>query len=246
MRHVFETMGTVASIELPDAAAVHIAELEAVFAEFDARFSLYEPRSELSRVADGSLHLLDASPVLRDSYLRATQWRRATRGLFSPNRPDGVIDLNGIVKAEAIESAGQLLDGLECGAWTINVGGDILVSADRAWSTGIADPADSTAVLATLELGGDRPAMATSGSAQRGDHIWSLNDTAPTTFVQVTVVAGDIVTADVLATAIVAGGRTALDDISDAWPIDVLTVDHDGALLATPGMAQKAAYSALG
>jgi FAD:protein FMN transferase len=53
--------------------------------------------------------------------------------------------------------------------------------------------------------------------------------------VQVSVIAGDIVTADVLATAIVAGGRDALDDVTDHWPVDVLAIDRSGAMLASRG-----------
>ena len=83
-------------------------------------------------------------------------------------------------------------------------------------------------------LGGTRRALATSGSAQRGDHIWRGGELAPADFVQVSVMADDIVTADVLATAIVAGGPAALDDITDRWDVDVLTVARNGRLMATP------------
>jgi FAD:protein FMN transferase len=47
--------------------------------------------------------------------------------------------------------------------------------------------------------------------------------------------AGDIVTADVLATAIFAGGVPMLDRAADGWDVDVLAVRADGQLLATPG-----------
>ena len=54
-------------------------------------------------------------------------------------------------------------------------------------------------------------------------------------FVQVSVAADDIVTADVLATAIVAGGEAALDELSSREPVDVLAVRRDGTMAATPG-----------
>jgi thiamine biosynthesis lipoprotein ApbE len=50
----------------------------------------------------------------------------------------------------------------------------------------------------------------------------------------VSVAAPDIVTADVLATAIVAGGDAALDELTSREPIDVLAVRRDGTLTATP------------
>ncbi|NYF09080.1 thiamine biosynthesis lipoprotein [Leifsonia sp. AK011] len=233
MRHVVETMGTVASIELPASAAGVLPAIERDFERIEQRFSRYRDDSEVSLVA---LDLLDASPELLATYARALDWRSATNGLFTPHRPDGALDLDGIVKAEAIEAAGGLLDAAGCQHWSINVGGDILVrTADEPWITGIADPADRSALLCSIPLSARRRAIATSGSTERGDHIWLGGRLRPADFVQVSVVADDIVTADVLATAIVAGGPDALVDLTDRFDIDVLTVDRAGSLSATPG-----------
>lgn len=269
MRHIIHTMGTVASLEVPSEWADEVATIERIFDAIDRRFSLYRSDSELSMIADGRLSLSAASEVLLASYSRALDWRNTTGDLFSPHRPDGVIDLNGIVKAEAIEQAGAQLTAAGCPVWSINVGGDILVSptggaADVTAATpaasaavlgaaatttsavlraGIADPHKPTELLCSLELRHPRRAVATSGSAQRGDHIWRGGNTEPTQFVQVSVVANDIVTADVLATAIVAGGQDALDDVSDRWDVDVIVVDRTGALRATPGLLRSLAAS---
>jgi thiamine biosynthesis lipoprotein len=51
----------------------------------------------------------------------------------------------------------------------------------------------------------------------------------------VSVIADSIVTADVLATAIISGGQVSLDDSTARWPIDVLVVRRNGELLASPG-----------
>lgn len=242
MRHVLNTMGTVASVDVPESHHHNLAAIDAIFQAADERFSLYRPDSELSSIARGTLRLAHASTTLRASYERSTEWRIRTDGLFSPHRPDGVLDLNGIVKAEAMESAGLLLDRAGCPNWLINVGGDVLARSDREpWATGIVDPADSRAILCSVVLRSTRRAIATSGSAERGDHIWRGGELQPTAFVQVSVIADDIVTADVLATALVAGGPAALEDITGNWPIDVLAVDRDGAMLATPGFREALA-----
>lgn len=244
MRHVFETMGTVASLELPatEGAASLVARVEAIFAESDARFSLYRPDSELSRIAAGELTLMDASDEVRDAYGESLRWRDSTAGAFTPNRPDGVTDLNGIVKAKAIEAAGAVLDRAGCLDWSLNVGGDILVRGSQpdgtAWSVGVVDPANRSDLLCAIELTDGMRAVATSGSAERGDHIWLGSSRDPAPFLQVTVVAEDIVTADVLATAIMAGGRSELDSATDEWNIDVLTVDRSGEFLVTPRLRQ--------
>jgi len=241
MRHVFFTMGTAVSVELPgvDSAGPALEKVEEIFAEADRRFSLYRADSELSRIASGSLALMASSPELRRSYAEALLWRNETGGAFTPHRPDGIIDLNGIVKAETIERAGSALDDTGFPDWSINAGGDILCrgsqSPDVQWTLGIADPADRLPPLCSVTLTGDRRAIATSGSAERGDHIWRNGSLEPTEFVQATVVASSIVTADVLATAIVSGGGASLDEFTARWSIDALTVDRAGNLRATPG-----------
>lgn len=231
MRSVFATMGTIASLESTAAAAV-VARVEETFASYEARFSLYLPDSELSCLGDGG-DLTAAGAAIREMYADALAWRDATAGAFTPHRPDGRIDLDGIVKARAMSDAGSLL---ETGDWCLNVGGDI-VTGGREWSAGIVDPHDRDRMLGSVELSPARPAMATSGSAERGDHIWTRGR-APAEFVQVTVIASDIVTADVLATAIVSGGRESLDDLCDRFDVDVLAVFRSRELLATPGMTE--------
>ena len=52
------------------------------------------------------------------------------------------------------------------------------------------------------------------------------------------VLGPDIVTADVLATAIVAGGSPFLEEAAARWPIEVLAVADDGSMLATSGWSR--------
>lgn len=240
MRYVIPTMGTVASMEAPAGAETVLGDIRSMLDDVEARFSLYRDDSELSRVASGELQLMNSSAELRRSYADALLWRNATRGAFTPNRPDGVVDLNGIVKAEAIAATGSILDAAGLPWWTVNIGGDLLTRGSDprgfAWTIGIVDPADSTAQLCAITLDGTRRAVATSGTLERGDHLWLGSSAGSGDFVQVTVVADDIVAADVLATAIAAGGAEALDDATARWSVDVLTVDRVGALMATPGI----------
>ncbi len=256
----FGSMGTVISLTVPagavpgtaggegglDAAS---AAVERVFAGLDETFSLYRPDSEASRLARGELSLRDSSAAMRDRYAEALSWRLRTEGAFSPERPDGVLDLSGLIKGYAIGQAGEALRSRGITDWCLNAGGDILVmgspvpGSGTAWAAGVVDPMDRSALLAAYELGGPgtRCALATSGSAERGDHIWAAGAGSRTAgssgagFAQVSVAAADIVTADVLATAIVAGGTAMLHRATDGWEIDVLAVRRNGELLATPG-----------
>lgn len=243
MNHVFDTMGTVVSVALaptedPEGRTAALDSVARIFDGFDARFSLYQQGSELSAVARGELPLSRSSMALRDAYAEALDWRQATGGAFTPHRPDGIVDLNGIVKALALESAGQSLTDHGYADWCINAGGDVLTSGrqagGKAWVVGIVDPADRLALLFSAELSAERPAIATSGGAERGDHIWTSGG-EPVQFSQVTVRAADIRTADALATAIIAGGGS-MRERAASWPVDILTVDLDGELSASPGM----------
>ena len=250
-------MGTVISLTMPvgiaaegqpplDELAAATAVVERLFRDLDETFSLYRPDSEASRLARGELTLRTASPQMRERYAEAHEWRLRTEGAFTPERPDGVLDLSGIIKGHAIREAGTSLLALGRRDWCLNAGGDVLVSGSprpgstEPWKAGIVDPADRRAlhhrVCARRGRGGTH-ALATSGSAERGEHIWRLGGGAG--FVQVTVAAADIVTADVLATAIVAGGTPMLNRATDDWDVAVLAVRADGSLLATPAFRAR-------
>ncbi|GGL83566.1 hypothetical protein GCM10009706_22840 [Curtobacterium citreum] len=240
----FETMGTVVSLrgaDTPTALAVRD-----VFVAYDRRYSLYDPDSDLSRIAAGTLRLADAPQEVRDTYALALEWRERTHGAFTPHRPDRVLDLSGVVKALAIRDAGAVLDGslrpaADAGgragsaAWMLAAGGDVLARGtcgDDPWQVGIVDPLDRERVVGVVPLGDDRRAVATSGTAERGEHVWRRADPV---FRQVTVVAPDVVTADVLATAVLAGDEQDLAAVTADGSVDVLAFGVDGCVWATPG-----------
>ncbi len=221
------------------------AAVEQVFVSHDRTFSLYRPGSEASAIARGELALGQASDDMRRTHAEALQWRLDTEGAFTPERPDGILDLSGIVKAQAIMEAGTVLLALGLRDWCLNAGGDVLANGSprpgsgEPWRAGVVDPSDRGALLSAFPLGpaNSRNALATSGTTERGEHIWAagLGRGASAGFRQVSVAAPDIVTADVLATAIMAGGRRTLDIATERWDVDVLAVTDDGGLLATPG-----------
>jgi len=241
MNLVFETMGTVAALDVRGAqlGGAQFRGIRESFDRWEDRFSLYRPASELSRVVAAELQLTAASEQLREVYALALDWRARTDGNFTPNRPDGVIDLDGLVKALAIAAAGRLLADFECRDWSLNVGGDVLVAGEprpgARWAIGIVDPVDRSARLCAVELRSTCAGIATSGTAERGEHVWRTEPAGEADLVQVTVMADDIVTADVLATAILAGGAGFRDSATLLWPIDVITVTRSGVIAMTPG-----------
>jgi thiamine biosynthesis lipoprotein len=249
-------MGTVVSIRLgaaaesagESAAAAGIAAQQ-VFADLNERFSLYSDTSEISKIARGELALTDASEQMRDAYGVALTWRDATHGAFTPHRPDGALDLSGTIKAVAIHEAAAAIRSSGFDSFSLNAGGDILTAGSpdvddepgRGWRTGIVDPQNRGALVAAVELTPEFPAMATSGSAERGDHIWARPG-ATHDFLQATVIAADIVTADVLATAIISGGQEALDQVTANFAVAVLVVKTNGELLANARFPELVAH----
>lgn len=249
VRHVFTTMGTVVSLRIDDTddtddehtdertddrPDLHrtLRDVQARFDAFDAEFSRWRDDSPASRIAAGAASLLHAAPEHKHWYAEAARWRAETGGAFDPHRPDGTIDLAGIVKAAAIAAAGDVLDEAGLGRWCCNAGGDVLTSGASSaapWRIGISHPDDAAAILSTVVLEGIDRAVATSGTSQRGEHVWRTDRAHA--YRQVTVVAADIVTADVLATALLAGGPDLLVDAVDRWRVGVIAVTTDGDLV---------------
>jgi thiamine biosynthesis lipoprotein len=235
-------MGTVVSVRVPDADSA-TAERESAlttaieagrqaFAALDERFSLYRESSEASQIARGELSLADASAEMREAYAESLEWRNRTNYTFTPHRPDGVLDLSGTIKAVGIQAAADALLAGGFDTFMINAGGDLLCSGEPTdgWRVGVADPESQDSLITSIKLNAPYLAMATSGTAERGEHIWRRPET-DNSFRQVSVVASDIMTADVLATTIIAGGQASLDHATSTFDIGVLVVKADGSLL---------------
>lgn len=130
------------------------------------------------------------------------------------------------LKAFAMEEAGILLGADE--PWVLNVGGDVLAT-DLDAPVYIPDPFNRSRLVAAIQLDGDRRAVATARSSEAGGSPHS-------DFIQVTVVANDIVTANLEASAILAGGRHTSDWCRSNLDIDFVAVDQFGELTVTPAL----------
>ncbi len=234
---VFETMGTVVTLVTAQLLEPPVAQsVQDAFRALDERFSLYRPESEATRVGHDRTALASASPEYLEVYWAAVAWSDATDHSFTPHRPDGVVDLSGVVKARAIQAASDVLGAAGVTDWCLNAGGDVLVAGAQPdgtpWVVGIVDPHDRTSLWTQFATRPGRLAVATSGIQERGEHVWRL--ASDDTFTQVTVAAADIETADVLATAVLAGGVTILELAQQKYDIDILASARDGRIWASP------------
>jgi FAD:protein FMN transferase len=200
------------------AAAVGAFHRDLIWA--DDVFSLWRDDTPLSRLARGETTVDDCPSAVRDVFAECEKYREMTEGAFDARRPDGVLDPSGIVKTWAVDRAAWRLESLGAAGWLVGASGDVLVSGFAPgmvpWTVGIADPRhpedpQGGTPLDVIALGGrmDSPcrALATSGTAQHGEHIWNpATGRREASFVQASVIGMDLVECDAWATAIVAGG----------------------------------------
>ncbi|MEN9752754.1 MAG: hypothetical protein RL670_445, partial [Actinomycetota bacterium] len=190
--------------------------------EADRTFSLYKPESPLSRLARGEAAIRELPPVVSEIWDSCEKWEKTTDGWFSALSPTNTFDPSGIVKTWAAKRSAEFLYEKGVHDFTLNAGGDVWISDDTStdldWRVGIHKPvalkAETAGILTVLDLKGTPyRGVATSGSAERGLHIWNPKApgrTAAATVAQVTVVGRDLVEADVWATACFAEGAPAI------------------------------------
>jgi FAD:protein FMN transferase len=219
----------------------------AILHEADRIFSLYKPESPLSRLARGETSVAECPPVVNEIWDACEAWEKATDGWFSAFTPEHTFDPSGLVKTWAANRAAEFV--LERGItdFTLNAGGDVLiadgVTESIDWRMGISKPVSiaspEAGALTVVDLHRTQfRAMATSGSAERGSHIWNpkAGGREPAKeFVQVSVIARDLVTADIWATAAFAEGERAVDHLNRIDDLEALFIYADGELAATNG-----------
>lgn len=225
-----------------------------VLHQADSMFSLYKPESPLSKLARGELSVSECPPVVSDIWDQCEVWNQVTNGWFSPFTPQNTFDPSGLVKTWAAEKAAQGLEAQGLTDFALNAGGDIRLSSEIsvgavkqiAISRPVSIASEGAGVLTVVNLNGTAfKAVATSGTAERGEHIWNpkQGQTYSNELAQVTVVARDIVTADVWATALFASGQQWLElaeeynRANEGKKLAVLAVDPKGQLSATRNFA---------
>ncbi|MFF2053410.1 FAD:protein FMN transferase [Leifsonia sp. NPDC058194] len=236
MRYLETVMGIPMSIDVRDRAESSIAARRAfrILGEADRRFSAYRSDSELSRINASGGDLTAASEEFREVVALGSATAEASGGAFRIRLPDGTWDLDGVVKGWAADRAARELTACGLADYCLNAGGDVAVSGSpgegRPWNVAVRSPDSAAEVLAVLSVTGG--AVATSGAYERGAHIVDgRTGVAADSLTSATVVADDLTTADLLATAVFALGPSGA-----AWAVShgargVLVAGTDGSLL---------------
>ncbi|MBI1350094.1 MAG: FAD:protein FMN transferase [Actinomycetales bacterium] len=252
-RRVFPVMGTMSSIVVPAGevarhglAAVDRAlgaargELEML----DRRFSHYRADSEITRwqlaeqvsneaVADIGHVLAECARLAADS-----------EGVFTTRNPrTGALDTAGYVKGYAIGRAADVLGRAGLASFAVGVGGDGyfagMPAQGRPWQVAVQHPERRFGVVAVIPV--IDGAVATSGTAERGEHIW-MGDEQPTggTVASFTVVGPSIAEADAYATIGFAMGEAGPAWVARHGGYRSLLVRADGSAVSDAALVSAA------
>lgn len=246
MRRVEYVMGTAVSFDVRDlegaAADEALHDVVAWLHFVDNTFSTYKPESQVSRLARGELRRSDCSPEVRFVLDACERLKTETDGYFDA-RANGTLDPSGFVKGWSVEVASSMLLEHGCASHCINAGGDVRVRGvpqeQQVWTIGIVHPLDPKA-LTTLVGVGDA-GVATSGTAERGAHVFDPHRHAPANgLLSVTIVGPELAYTDAYATAAVAMGRRAPDWLITLPDRESYVIDTGGFAWWTPGFVRHA------
>lgn len=220
----------------------------AVLHQADEIFSLYKTDSPLSKLARGETSVAECPDVVSQVWDLCEKWNTNTDGWFNSFTLDHTFDPSGLVKTWAAEQAAKELEKVGITDFAMNAGGDIRLSKDIepgiAMRIGISKPITianpDAGVLTVVDLNGTEfRAVASSGTAERGEHIWNPKSNSwANELAQVSVVAKDLVTADIWATAIFAAGDQGLalaQKHCAEYSFEALLVDNNSQLSSTKG-----------
>ena len=206
-RYVDHVMGMPISLALrgrhttDDAARAAWADVMARLRGADEVFSTYRPDSAISRLGRGELTLAECPPEVAEVLELAEEARRSSGGAFDVHRPrpDGrvVLDPSGVVKGWAAERAAAALRALPDTDFCLSAGGDLVCRTvdpgGPAWRIGVEDPRDPHRLVAVVPVFDG--AVATSGSARRGEHVVDARTGRPPTGIASVTVVADSLTA---------------------------------------------------
>ena len=216
----------------------------AVLLEVDRVFSTYRTDSYVSRLGRGEIALAACPAEVAEVLALGALAEERSHGAFRVVRPgpDGapVLDPSGVVKGWAVERAAEHLRRLDDTDFCLSAGGDLVcrtLDPDAApWRIGIEDPHDLTRVLAVVPV--RTGAVATSGSARRGEHVVDARTGRPPAAVaSVTVVGDDLTWVDIDATAAYALGPDAARWLDAERHRTGLVVWRDGTVTRLAGPA---------
>lgn len=247
------------------AAAAAVAAVAQVLCTADRQFSPYRHTSELQRLRRGGvLPMRTTSPngwaaapgpaleqrrgqmsaSMRKVLAQCERLERSTGGAFTPFDSLGRFDPTGLVKGWAMERAVRAVNALGYADVCLNVGGDVrtsgLAHVARPWRVALVDPLRKGAVrqVVAAPASGEAFAVATSGTQERGEHLWDQGGRPlPESRIAVTVVGADAGVVDAIATAVWV--RARVEGVQAGLDLLQRTAGCEGCISCTAGCLHR-------
>ncbi len=234
-------MGMPVTIEITDLPQSHasdvILECMDYLRSVDEQFSPYKESSEVTKINHGLIHEKDWSDEMKEVMNIAEKTKEQTFGYFNVYNNEGMFDPSGIVKGWAIQNIAHITENSGSKHYSMNVGGDIALSGHnthgKPWAIGIKNPMNTSEIVKVLSI--ERGGVATSGSYERGNHIYnplyrsdSLDDV-----LSITVIGPTILEADRFATAAFAMGKRGVEFIESMLGFEAYQIDRAGIATQT-------------
>lgn len=231
-------------VEIVDSNA-DLKDIEAIFDYFqhiDETFSYFKPSSELSAINSGKLKLEDASSEMQEVFALCARTKEQTDGFFDVAKSDGTCDTSGIVKGLAVHRGAQMLKERGYKNYCVEIAGDMEVSGHnkdgRPWIIGIQNPFNLDEIIKRVEL--SNAGIATSGTYQRGSHIYNPKDWTDKIekIVGLTVIGPNVYEADRFATACYAMGEEGIYFLEYLDGFEGYLIGSNGIAMMTTGFAK--------
>jgi thiamine biosynthesis lipoprotein len=248
-------MGTVVTMDIysedseaSDHLYVQVARARDILQRADAVFSTWKANSPMSRLRRGEITREQAPPEVIAVLEDCAKARQISDGWFDPWAMPGGLDPTGYVKGWAAQRALGALASTAISGAIVNAAGDIAsfgaTEHSQAFRVGIVDPFAPSQLACVVELNGS---IATSGTAERGNHLIDPHSGRPTARVASASVSGpDLGLADALATAVAVAGDAGLRLVEALDDYEALIIGFDGTIrrtehfpLASPVQLQK-------
>jgi len=235
------TMGMLARVELIGAGDQKpLDKIFDLWASIDDRFSTYKDSSEITRINRGEIDKTKYSLEMQEVFSLADKTNAETSGYFDIKRPNGFFDPSGLVKGWAIQKGARLAQELGFDSYYLEIAGDIQTRGHdnygHPWSVGIRNPFDRTQVVKVLYPRG--AGVATSGSAEQGQHIYNPHDSESSLsdIVSITVIGPNIYESDRFATAAYAMGEHGIHFINSLEGFEAYAINSNGIATMTDGI----------